>query len=119
MSKPNNLSKLIEYMEEILKSPSIDGVNMHLDLSRHDMEQLTLSCRKSGAVKYKCSNPFCPYGPHWDAGLPDPFPGEKPEEARADAYSQEPAYRKNGRKPWDGKCLNCIDDQNKAERESY
>ena len=69
---------------------------------------------------YKCENSHCPYGEHWDKGLPDPHAGkDRPLEARADAYSQDPGYRKDGRLPWNGFCLNCIDDSQRFEEESY
>ena len=65
-------------------------------------------------MAYKCTNTRCEYGPNFDGKdsiMCDG--GVVPEAMREDAYSQEPAYRKDGRLPWKGLCLNCIDDYNK------
>lgn len=71
-------------------------------------------------MAYKCDNPSCVYGPEWDQGLPvtrDANGCVKPH-LRADAYSQHECYRQNGNKPFDGYCLNCLDDARRWDEDA-
>lgn len=68
-------------------------------------------------MAYRCENPCCGYGPEWDQGLPVSrnANGIVPVYLRAESYSQHP--RKGDHKPFDGLCLNCIDDMRRDEEE--
>ena len=72
--------------------------------------------RRLLTVKLKCTNEFCPYGPEWDRGeeVSRDASGKVSEHLRAESYSQQPT-REDGTRQFDGKCLNCLDDERRED----